>query len=58
MAAEVLGIQYIGHDALVRLGLADGTELLAGVQGTCLPARGSRVGLSVEGDVAVFDHPS
>ncbi len=53
--AEVLTSTYFGHDALVRLRLVDaGAEVLARINRARLPEIGARVGISVDGAVAVF----
>ncbi|OHX14343.1 ABC transporter ATP-binding protein [Chromobacterium sphagni] len=55
--AEVIDVSYYGHDASVRLMLADGSLLAARVPGHRSPQPGQRVSLSVEGAVACFAAP-
>ncbi len=55
--ARVLDITYYGHDASVRLALeAPGSEVVlsARIHGHDCPAAGTRVGISVSGEVVAF----
>ncbi len=54
--ADVVGIDYFGHDALVRLTFAhpDSRSLVVRVAGQDTPAIGSRVGLAVTSQVRLF----
>lgn len=56
VAAQVLGVTFYGHDAVVRLGLAGRTEnaVTARVFSHAAPHSGAQVWLSVEGDVVAF----
>jgi iron(III) transport system ATP-binding protein len=55
VAAGVLGVSYFGHDAEVRLRLANpGLELVAWTRGPDVPDRGERVRLTVAGPVLAF----
>ena len=45
---------FFGHDALLGLRLADGTEVLARTPGAVLPPAGSTVTLVCRGDVSAF----
>jgi iron(III) transport system ATP-binding protein len=56
LPARICSTVFYGHDALVRLQLADGAEVLARTQGP-LPvelANGGKVGVRVVGEVAFF----
>jgi iron(III) transport system ATP-binding protein len=54
--ARVLGATFYGHDATVRLELADdGTTVTARPPGHGVPRVGQDVTLTVEGEVTVFD---
>jgi iron(III) transport system ATP-binding protein len=52
--AEVLAVEYFGHDGLVRLGLADGPLVLARCPAHRLPQVGTHVRIAVQGE-AGFD---
>jgi iron(III) transport system ATP-binding protein len=52
--AVVCGREFYGHDALVRLQLADGVTATARTPGHPLPAVGSSVKVGVRGPVVVF----
>ncbi|MGA8256546.1 MAG: ABC transporter ATP-binding protein [Nocardioides sp.] len=53
--ATVLEISFFGHDATVRVVLAEtGEELVARTPAAAIPARGSRVRVRVVGDVVAF----
>jgi iron(III) transport system ATP-binding protein len=52
--AEVLAIEYFGHDGLVRLALADGPPVLARCPAHRLPLVGTHVRIAVAGE-AGFD---
>jgi len=54
-AATVISVTFYGHDALVRLALADGTEVTARPAGHAAPRVGERVSLSVHGSVHAFN---
>ena len=45
---------FFGHDALLGLRLADGTEVLARTPGAVLPPAGSTVTVACRGDVSAF----
>ncbi|MHA6793457.1 ABC transporter ATP-binding protein [Pseudonocardia bannensis] len=51
--AQVLEIEYYGHDAVVRLGLGGAVTVRARCPGYALPAVGSHVRLVVRGEVGV-----
>ncbi|WP_214370593.1 ABC transporter ATP-binding protein [Pseudonocardia sp. H11422] len=53
VAAQVLGIEYYGHDAVVRLGLGGALTVRARCPGYALPAVGDHVRLAVRGEVGV-----
>jgi iron(III) transport system ATP-binding protein len=53
-AAVLHDRQYFGHDALARVTLADGTELVARGNATALPPDRTHVSVGCEGDVVVF----
>lgn len=52
----VLSSTYFGHDALVRVALRSGEEVIARVSRTRLPEVDAAVMVSVEGPVATFAH--
>jgi iron(III) transport system ATP-binding protein len=53
--AQVLEVTFYGHDACVRLRMADAvSELTARVPGHCSPEPGQEVALEIEGRVAAF----
>ncbi|GAB1822350.1 ABC transporter ATP-binding protein [Herbidospora sp. RD11066] len=52
--AEVLGHTFHGHDATVRLRLADGGEVVARVPGHLVPATGGRVGVVIDGPLRTY----
>jgi iron(III) transport system ATP-binding protein len=55
--ASVLDVSFSGHDACVRLVLANGSLLAARVPGYSCPQPGQTVALQVEGAVACFAAP-
>ena len=54
MPATVLDVSYFGHDALVRLELADGVQVTARPAGFAAPKVGQQVSLVVEGTAHAF----
>jgi iron(III) transport system ATP-binding protein len=58
VAATVIGRTFYGHDALVRLLLAGGTEVTARLYATDLPPLGATVHAQVVGTVSAFPRPS
>jgi iron(III) transport system ATP-binding protein len=52
--AVVRTVEYFGHDQLVTVRLASGTELRVRLPATARLTRGESVGLGVKGDVVVF----
>ena len=52
--ARVTAVSYYGHDASVRLELAEGQQITARVTGTDLPAPDTAVQLTVTGDVRAY----
>lgn len=56
--ATVVGVTYFGHDALVRLVLADGTMVQARPAGYMAPRVGDRVSVVVHGAAHAFEAPT
>lgn len=57
-AASVVGVTFYGHDALVRLALADGTTVQARPAGHLAPRVGDRVSVAVQGAAHAFSAAS
>jgi iron(III) transport system ATP-binding protein len=55
VAARVMDVSYFGHDALVRLRLADGTVVTARPPGYAVPRAGEQLWLRVLGTVHAFE---
>lgn len=56
--ADVVGVRFFGHDALVRLRLDDGTPALVRLRGECLPQTGSRVNVRLRSPRAAAATPA
>ena len=52
--ARVGGVDFFGHDARIRLTLADGTAVTARLDGAELPAAGASVAVTVRGSALAF----
>ncbi len=57
MPATVVDRVFYGHDALLRLRLAGGTEVVARTPGHAYPPPGTEVRLGCRGAVVAFARP-